>query len=63
MGIAYTPVELVDFLVRSADELARKHFGKGLADTGVVVLEPFAGTGTFVTRLLHRVAETGGRRR
>lgn len=60
VGIAYTPVELVDFLVRSADELARKHFGKGLADTGVVVLEPFAGTGTFVTRLLHRVAETGG---
>lgn len=60
VGIAYTPVELVDFLVRSADDLARKHFGKGLADTGVVVLEPFAGTGTFVTRLLHRVAETGG---
>ncbi len=60
VGIAYTPVELVDFLVRSADELARKHFEKGLADADVVVLEPFAGTGTFVTRLLHRVAETGG---
>lgn len=60
VGIAYTPVELVDFLVRSADELARKHFGKGLADAGVVALEPFAGTGTFVTRLLHRVADTGG---
>lgn len=60
VGIAYTPVELVDFLVQSADELARKHFGKGLADAGVVALEPFAGTGTFVTRFLHRVHEAGG---
>jgi len=60
VGIAYTPVELVDFLVRSADELARKHFGRGLDGEKVFVLEPFAGTGTFVTRILHRVAERGG---
>jgi predicted helicase len=59
-GIAYTPVELVDFLVRSADELARKHFGRGLDGEKVFILEPFAGTGTFVTRILHRVAERGG---
>jgi predicted helicase len=60
VGIAYTPVELVDFLVRSADELARKHFGRGLDGEKVFILEPFAGTGTFVTRILHRVAERGG---
>jgi predicted helicase len=58
-GIAYTPVELVDFLVKSADELARKHFGRGLDGEKVFILEPFAGTGTFVTRILHRVAERG----
>ena len=60
VGISYTPVELVDFLVRGADELSRKHFGKGLEGEEVYVLEPFAGTGTFVTRFLHRVAEKGG---
>jgi predicted helicase len=60
VGIAYTPVELVDFLVKSADELARKHFGRGLDGEKVFILEPFAGTGTFVTRILHRVAERGG---
>jgi predicted helicase len=59
-GIAYTPVELVDFLVKSADELARKHFGRGLDGEKVFILEPFAGTGTFVTRILHRVDERGG---
>jgi predicted helicase len=59
-GVAYTPVELVDFLVKSADELARKHFGRGLDGEKVFILEPFAGTGTFVTRILHRVAERGG---
>ena len=59
-GIAYTPVELVDFLVRSADELAERHFGRGLDGEKVFILEPFAGTGTFVTRILHRVAERGG---
>jgi len=60
VGIAYTPVELVDFLVRSADELARKHFGRGLDGEKVFILEPFAGTGTFVTRILHQVDERGG---
>jgi predicted helicase len=59
VGIAYTPVKLVDFLVRSADELARKHFGRGLDGEKVFILEPFAGTGTFVTRILHQVAERG----
>ena len=60
VGIAYTPVELVDFLVKSADELSRKHFGRGLEGEKVFILEPFAGTGTFVTRILHQVGERGG---
>lgn len=52
MGIVYTPVEIVDFILRSVNELARKHFGAGLTDEGVHVLDPFTGTGTFIVRLL-----------
>ena len=52
LGIVYTPVEVVDFILRSVDQLSKKHFGKGLTDEGVHVLDPFAGTGTFIVRLI-----------
>lgn len=52
LGIVYTPVEVVDFIVRAADFVSRKHFGRGLTDEGVHILDGFAGTGTFITRLL-----------
>ncbi|MFC8501043.1 DEAD/DEAH box helicase [Pedococcus sp. NPDC057267] len=52
LGIVYTPVEIVDFILRSADEVLRQHFGQGLTDEGVHVLDGFTGTGTFITRLL-----------
>ena len=52
LGIVYTPVEIVDFILRSADDLLKKHFGRGLTDEGVHVLDPFTGTGTFMVRLL-----------
>ncbi len=52
LGIVYTPVEIVDFILRSADTVMRKHFGRGLTDEGVHILDGFAGTGTFITRLL-----------
>ena len=52
LGVAYTPIELVDYVLRSADRLSQHHFGKGLTDPNVHVLEPFAGTGTFINRLL-----------
>lgn len=52
LGIVYTPNEIVDFLLHSADELSREHFGVGLTDEGVHVLDPFTGTGTFIVRLL-----------
>ncbi len=51
-GIAYTPVEVVDFILRSADVASRREFGRGLTDEGVHVLDPFVGTGTFPYRLL-----------
>lgn len=52
LGIVYTPVEIVDFILRAADDVSRKHFGKGLTDEGVCILDPFAGTSTFMVRLL-----------
>ena len=52
LGIVYTPVEIVDFMLRSADAACRKHFGHGLTAKNVHVLDPFTGTGTFVHRLL-----------
>ncbi|PZS90098.1 DEAD/DEAH box helicase [Stenotrophomonas maltophilia] len=52
LGIVYTPVQIVDFIIRSADDLMRKEFGQSLADDGVHILDPFTGTGTFLVRLL-----------
>jgi len=52
MGIVFTPVEVVDYILRSADAALHQHFGKRLSDEGVNILEPFAGTGTFLTRLM-----------
>ena len=52
LGIVYTPVEIVDFILRAADDLSKKHFGKGLTDEGTYILDPFAGTSTFTVRLL-----------
>ena len=52
LGIVYTPVEIVDFILRSVDHLLHEHFGQGITDEGIHVLDPFTGTGTFIVRLL-----------
>ncbi len=52
LGIVYTPVEIVDFILRSADDVLRSELGQGLTDEGVHVLDGFTGTGTFMVRLL-----------
>lgn len=52
LGVVYTPVEVVDFILRSADDVCRAQFGYGLTDTDVHVQDPFTGTGTFIVRLL-----------
>lgn len=53
LGIVFTPVEVVDFIVRSVDVVLRRHFGKTLASENVHILDPFTGTGTFITRTLN----------
>lgn len=52
LGIVYTPIEIVDFILRSADAVLRQEFGQGLTDEGVHILDGFTGTGTFLVRLL-----------
>ncbi|WP_369361782.1 DEAD/DEAH box helicase [Priestia megaterium] len=52
LGIVFTPVEVVDFIINSVDDVLKKHFGKSLSSEGVHVLDPFTGTGTFITRLM-----------
>ncbi len=52
LGIVYTPVECVDFILHSVNDVLKKEFGIGLTDKNVHILDPFAGTGTFITRLL-----------
>lgn len=52
LGIVYTPVEIVDFIIRSVDEVLRSEFGQTLGSPGVHIIDPFTGTGTFITRLL-----------
>ena len=52
LGIVYTPVEIVDFILKSVDHLLRTEFGQTLGSEGVHILDPFTGTGTFVTRLI-----------
>lgn len=52
LGIVYTPVEVVDFILHSVNDVLKQEFGKSIADKGVHVIDPFTGTGTFITRLI-----------
>lgn len=52
LGIVYTPVECVDFIIRSVNDILKSDFGCTLSDENVNILDPFVGTGTFITRLL-----------
>ena len=52
LGIVYTPVEVVDFIIHSVEDVLQKEFNRHLTDENVHILDPFTGTGTFLTRLL-----------
>ena len=52
LGIVYTPVEIVDFILCSVNEAMEEHFGESLGSRGVHIIDPFTGTGTFIARLL-----------
>ena len=52
LGIVYTPVECVDFIIHSVEDILQSEFGTSLTEENVHILDPFTGTGTFITRLL-----------
>ena len=54
LGIVYTPVQIVDFIIESVEFALNQEFGASISDRGVHVLDPFTGTGTFVVRLLQK---------
>ena len=55
-GIVYTPQPIVDFMVKSVDDILQKEFGKSLASKGVHFLDPFVGTGNFIVRIMREIA-------
>ena len=52
LGIVYTPVEVVDFIIHSVNDVLKEEFGRSISDENIHILDPFTGTGTFITRLL-----------
>ena len=57
-GIVYTPQPIVDFMVRSVEEILQAEFGRSLSDTGVHILDPFVGTGNFIIRIMQQIKRT-----
>lgn len=57
-GIVYTPQPIVDFMVRSVEEILSREFGKSLSDEGVHIIDPFVGTGNFITRVMRQIKKT-----
>ncbi len=54
-GIVYTPQPIVDFMVRSVEEILRTEFDRSLSDAGVHIIDPFVGTGNFIVRTMHEI--------
>lgn len=52
LGIVYTPIEVVDFIIHSVEGVLNTEFNSSMADENVHILDPFTGTGTFIARLL-----------
>ena len=57
-GIVYTPQPIVDFMVRSVEQILKTEFGRSLSDTGVHIIDPFVGTGNFIVRLMQDIRGT-----
>jgi len=57
-GIVYTPQPIVDFMVNSVEEILKREFGKSLSDEGVHIIDPFVGTGNFITNIMRKIKTT-----
>ena len=54
----YTPQPIVDFMVRSVEEILRTEFDRSLSDSGVHIIDPFVGTGNFIVRIMREIRRT-----
>ena len=54
-GIVYTPQPIVDFMVKSVEQILKNEFNRSLSDTGVHIIDPFVGTGNFIVRLMQDI--------
>jgi predicted helicase len=52
LGIVYTPIEIVDFIIHSVNDVLIKEFGRTISDENIHIMDPFTGTGSFITRLI-----------
>jgi predicted helicase len=57
-GIVYTPQPIVNFMVRSVEEILQKEFGRSLGDKNVHILDPFVGTGNFIVNIMEKIKAT-----
>ena len=54
LGIVYTPIEVVDFILRTTNGILKKHFNTDFNDQNITIFDPFTGTGSFIARLLSK---------
>ena len=57
-GIVYTPQPIVDFMVKSVEQILRSEFDTSLSDRGVHIIDPFVGTGNFIVRIMREIRKT-----
>ena len=57
-GIVYTPQPIVDFMVKSVDQILQTEFNRSLSDSGVHIIDPFVGTGNFIVRIMREIQKT-----
>ncbi len=57
LGIVYTPIEVVDFILRATNGILKKHFHTDFNDKNITIFDPFTGTGSFIARLLSKENE------
>ncbi len=57
LGIVYTPIEVVDFILRTTNDILKKHFNTDFNDKNITIFDPFTGTGSFIARLLSKENE------
>ncbi|WP_187863816.1 DEAD/DEAH box helicase [Helicobacter pylori] len=57
LGIVYTPIEVVDFILRATNGILKKHFNTDFNDKNITIFDPFTGTGSFIARLLSKESE------